>query len=212
MDIPGDALVPLHEGPRGSLPRVDQCGIVLPSELWITSTWSTWAHHCLIHSTLWKTTMFLTYLRLHAVAFSRTSSLPSPSSWPGTASFALLPLSMPPGNSCRAGGWHTGCKPRVGILCVIFPCGIPAVRSCALVVCLLLGCILSIRCGFYEMLNEVALIRSCPRKLVCPITCARLLSSVHTRQARAFPCAEFWTHHLLSLFAAFIKCEDGFVV
>ena len=38
--------------------------------------------------------------------FSRPSSLPCPSSWPGAASLTLLPLSMPLGNSCRARGWH----------------------------------------------------------------------------------------------------------
>ena len=49
-----------------------------------------------------------------------------------------LPLKMPQGNFSSAGGWHTGCKPRVGALYVNFPYGIPAARSRELVVCMFL--------------------------------------------------------------------------
>ena len=69
---------------------------------------------------VWKKRHCPYIVRLQLVAFSRPSPLPFPCSWPGTAPFTLLPLSMPPGNSRHAGGLHTDCKPRVGILYGLF--------------------------------------------------------------------------------------------
>ena len=40
----------------------------------------------------WMATLFLHTFYLHLVAFSRPFPLPCPSSWPGTASFTLLPF------------------------------------------------------------------------------------------------------------------------
>ena len=55
-----------------------------------------------------------------------------PSSWPGTASSTLLPLSMPPGNLAAQEAGTLRIKPRVGIFFVDFPCGILAVAfGCA---------------------------------------------------------------------------------
>ena len=66
-----------------------------------------------------------------SISFAVT--VPFPSSRPGTASFTLLPLSMPPGNLCRVGGWQLRRKPRVEFLYVLFPCSILGSRFCALV-------------------------------------------------------------------------------
>ena len=158
VDVPGDAWFRQARGPatrmlqkEGYLPRVDHCSIhvVLPSELRIAPLvrLGTIAYNLHI---VWKNGTVCISSRLRLVAFSRPFSLPFPSSWPGTASFTLLPLSMPPGNSCRAGSWHTCCKPRVGILNVYFSSDTTAARSRDLVVCMLLSfllCILTSRCG-----------------------------------------------------------------
>ena len=55
----------------------------------------------------------------------------NPSSW------SPLPLSMPPGNPCRAGGWHLRRKPSAVSSTSFFLCGISASRSRDLVVCTL---------------------------------------------------------------------------
>ena len=91
-----------------------------------------------------------THLHLHLVALSRVPLSSFPPSWPGTAPFTLLPLSMPPGNPCHAGGWHLRRKPSVGIFYVHFSRGIFAPRSLHPVVCMqhsFFLWILTSRCG-----------------------------------------------------------------
>ena len=61
-----------------------------------------------------------------------------PSSWPGTASFTLLPLSMTPGNRVTQEAGIQRCKPRVGDSFVDFSRGIFAARPGVLVLYLLL--------------------------------------------------------------------------
>ena len=91
-----------------------------------------------------------TRLHLHLVALSRVPLSSFPPSWPGTAPLTLLPLSMPPGNPCHAGGWHLRRKPSVGIFYVHFSRGIFAPRSRDPVVCMqhsFFLCVLTSRCG-----------------------------------------------------------------
>ena len=91
-----------------------------------------------------------THHHLHLVALSRVPLSSFPPSWPGTAPFTLLPLSMPRGNPCHAGGWHLRRKPNVGIFYVLFSRGIFAPRSLHPVVWMqhsFFLCILTSRCG-----------------------------------------------------------------
>ena len=80
----------------------------------------------------WRTARFYTL----PLALSRMSLLSFPSSWPGTASSTLLPLSMPPGNLCHAGGSHLRRKASIDNLYVHFSRGIFAPRFRELVVCM----------------------------------------------------------------------------
>ena len=85
---------------RGYLPRVGHCGIhiVLPSEPWIAALGSTWAPLPTTSTWCRKTALLLHTYACTWWHSSRPSSSLFPSFWPGTASFTLLPLSMPPGN------------------------------------------------------------------------------------------------------------------
>ena len=64
--------------------------------------------------TAWKNCIVSTCFYLHLVALSGVCLLSFPSFWSGTAPVTILPLSMPPGNLCHAGGRHLRRKPSVG--------------------------------------------------------------------------------------------------
>ena len=114
--------------------------LALVSERWVAAPGSTWGplpatstqhgkEHCFCELTLAFDSILATFFLAFPVVLAWHCVFRARASFDATG---------------KSGGWHTGCKPRVGIVFVVLSCGISAARTRIVVVCLLLGILLRI--------------------------------------------------------------------